>query len=739
MDRVDRIYQSKMDMLKRKENAWSGKPAPDMMNTPAYRNGTYMMRKALLIKTEIDATDIRLFEDELIAGTSLKTSIYVFQASTFEERLQYTDMHAMMPGMVRDDDEDGVFYKECYTRSTKSIRDDVGMARWNWGHSCGGFERILEMGYLGIAEDAERRIAEMEASGQIDEEKRDFWQAVSMTTRAVVDLATRYAVALEDAAAKETNPERAAELQQMAANMRHVPGRPARTFWEALQSIWLAFMVCARFNGTDIGRFDQYVYPYYQRDVAAGILTEEKATELIEHFFLKCFEVYIISGVGNLGCHPSIMLAGINADGKDGTNLITYMCLHAIERFGTPCPKLSVRINEQTPVEIFKVAHRMLLKGVNQPDFYSDWNILNAYQRIGVPFEDAVKYAQSVCEEVSLAGISEEVTNDGLHIDLHHHVLLAMRRAAKGTAPDTFDGFLAMVDEEIVKSCRTNMDMHDRQTLKIAHFGPQPLHSAAIVGCLESGKDITAGGAKYNNTGSVLAGLACATDSLYTIRRLVYDEKRMTMAEFYAIVRSEYKDHERLRQEILHKLPKYGNDVDDVDQYATHLFGVFQRTLQERKNNRGGTFKVGAWASGHRDWYPAMPDGHLRGEAFATNISPTPGRDLDGVTAILRSATKPDLSLVTGGGMVDVSMSPSCLRGEAGVEILRQLVMSYADMGGIALQFNIADAEVLRQAQEHPDCYQNLMVRVWGYNDYFVALTEERQNHIIARTVQETM
>jgi formate C-acetyltransferase len=250
------------------------------------------------------------------------------------------------------------------------------------------------MGYLGIAEDAERRIEEMQKSGSVDEEKIAFWTAVSRTTRAVCGLSERYADALMQMAAEESDPSRAVELLAIADRMRRVPARPAKTFREALQSVWFAWMCSTKFNGCDLGRADQYLYPYYERDRKNGLLNDETAEELIDCFMLKCLEARIAAGPRNRGLGPSIMLGGLRADGKDGTNPLTYMFLRATERFGTPTPKLSVRLNEQTPAAIYEQAHRMLMKGLNQPDFYADRTVVPAFERIGVPFEDAVEYAR---------------------------------------------------------------------------------------------------------------------------------------------------------------------------------------------------------------------------------------------------------------------------------------------------------------------------------------------------------
>ena len=734
MDRVDRIFAQKQALCDSGIGFNPKNIRLELLKEPGFAQRSFMQRKARLVEATLENVQVKLFPDELLAGTFCGTWVDATY-NTYEERRTYGNMNHEYDrrNKMCIADAKTVYFSKAREMTDEEVTDP-DTSRWAWGHSCGGFPRILEMGYEGIAAEAERRIEEMTASGAVDVEKKEFWEAVITCSRAVCSLSNRYADALEEAA-KETSCEvRASELRQMALNMRNVPAYPARTFYEALQSVWFSFMCCVRFNGTDLGRFDQYVYPYYKSDIEKGILTEAQAEELVGNFFLKCFENYAAEPQ-NSGLHPSIMLCGLNADGKDGTNPVSYMCMRMTERFKVPTPKISVRINEQTPRQVFEIAHRMLLQGINMPDFYFDRVIIPAYERIGVPFADAVAYAQSICEEVSLAGISEECTNEGIHCDVHDKVKLAMERVIDGASAETFEAFMQLVEEEIRTCVQEEKVFHTRQTEKICRFGPQPLHSASIVGCLESGKDIMAGGAKYNNTGSLIGGLATAADGLYAIKQLVYEEKRLTMHEFYRIIQSDYAGEDYLRMEIIHKFPKFGNDDDRVDSIAMRLFDIYAEEVEKGFNSRGGRYKVGAWASAHRSWHPATPDGRRQGDAFATNISPTPGRDFKGVTAAIRSGTKINMKICTAGAMLDISMSPDCIRGEYGVDILKQIVSVYGELGGGAMQFNIVDAQMLKNAQVDPSQYRNLMVRVWGYNDYFTVLPKDRQDHIISRTV----
>jgi len=454
----------------------------------------------------------------------------------------------------------------------------------------------------------------------------------------------------------------------------------------------------------------------------------------VDALWMKFMEDRIMQ-VKNDGMHPSIMLTGLDAAGKDSTSDVTYMCMTATRHVGGSNPKISVRVNEQTPQELYDLAHIMLTEGMMMPDFYNERAIIAGYSRIGVPFEDAICFAQSLCEEVSLSGISEECTNEGPHVDMNDMLMQGMRACVESGGD--FDRLIACIDEAICAKVKAEVDFHLRQTEKLRYFQPEPLHSATILGCIESGKDILSGGAKYNNTGSILGGIATAANGLYAIRRLVYEEKRFTLKEFLEILDRDYEGQELLRAEILAKFPKYGNDVDDVDAYAVQLYDIYVRELEKYRNNRGGVIKIGAWASAYRDNYPATPDGRKRWDHIATNISPNPGTDQKGATAVMRSATKMDLQKCTAGGMIDITLSPSCLRGENGADVLRQLVEVYCRMGGSAIQFNFVDTQMLEAALADPIKYKNLMVRVWGYNDYYVGLPKDRQIHILNRTRHE--
>lgn len=738
MERVDRIYSYMKKLQEEGCDFYHDDKRYDLLTEPGFAEMSFMKRKARMIEATLERGKTRVFPEELLAGTFLGTGVRINYA-TLEERRTFADMSHAFPRRNNRYINGEEIYSSKPLRLTEDELQDPDCVSWSWGHSCGGFRRILEMGYEGIAAEAEKKIAEMEDSGIIDTEKKEFWEAVITVVRAVCRLSERYAQEAKRQAeqlrqTEGTDTERVKELTEIAAVMRYVPAYPARTFREAVQSVWFSYMCSVKFNGTDLGRLDQYLYPYFERDVQAGILTCEEAEELIDNFFLKCHEFYIALP-RNSGLHPSIMLGGRKADGQDGTNAITYMCMRATERFATPTPKISVRINDDTPDEVFEIAHRMLMKGINQPDFYADDVVISAYERIGVPYEDAVEFAQSVCEEISLAGLSEDCTNEGPHCDMHDKVKLAMERVAGGECAETFEAFLQLVEEEIRKCISDEREFHVLQTEKLRRFNPQPLHSAAIVGCLESGKDITAGGAKYNNTGSVIGGLATAADGLYAIKKLVYEEKRLSMAEFCQILQEDYKGNELLRMEILNKLPKFGNDDDRVDAIAAQLFDIYADELEKYPNSRGGIYKIGAWASEYRSSYMATPDGRCKGDTFAINISPTPGRDIKGVTAVMRSGAKINMKICTAGAMLDVAMNPGCIRGEKGVDILKHLVRTYGKLGGSGLQFNIIDADVLKDAQKNPMKYRNLMVRVWGYNDYFVSLEKRKQEHVISRTI----
>lgn len=702
------------------------RPVLNLMARPEYANASFMLRRGMLVDALLEEMEIIIFPEDRLFGSFLG-GIPQQITESYEERKAWADMSLAFPARNTVYGTNDYCYEN--RRLSENELHNPNMGRWSWGHSCYGLEVILKKGYLGLIEEAEAHLA----AGEGDLAQREFWQSVSMACRGVIRHAERHADAIAALREAESDPIRQAELAEAEACVRRVPAHPVRSFYEAVQATWFSFMCHYLFNGTDIGRLDQYLYPYYEQDIQSGALTAEKAQELMDMLWLKMYEMQLLVP-DNRGIHPSIMLAGVNADGKDITNPVTYMALTATRHIGSPNPKVSLRINEQTPEDIFHLAHEMLSSGLNMPDFYHEKAVLSAYERIGVPYADAVCFAQSVCEEVSLAGISEECTNEGPHIDLHDLVMRAMRRCSTDGAD--FETLLARVEEEIQIKVASEVEFHHQQTAKLAHYLPQPLHSATIAGCLDSGKDIYAGGAKYNNTGSVFSGAATAANSLYAIRRLVYDEKRLTIPQFLAILDADYQGYESLRAEILTKFPKYGNDVDDVDQYAVRMFRVFANELEKYRNSRGGVFKIGAWASEYRSNYPATPDGRKRWDSFAVNVSPTPGSDAKGATAVICSAAKLGICRCTAGGMVDVTLPPSALQGENGVQVLRQLIEVYCRMGGSAIQFNFIDRALLEKAVADPLQYRSLMVRVWGYNAYFVTLSPSMQKHLMDRAMR---
>lgn len=696
-----------------------------------YENSSFMLRRGMLVKKLLSSLPLRFFDDELITGSILGIMPDLI-TDTYEERSIYADISLAFPA------RNTVFGSDAYCPENRHLTKDElhtnGSGRWNWGHSCYGLEKILKKGYMGIARDAQQNLDELQTRGDADDEQIDFLTSVIMCCEAVTDFANRYSAALLEKAKVETNDAKAFELKKAAICAAHVPANPASSFYEALQSTWFSFMCNLIFNGTDLGRFDQIIYPYYQKDLNAGLITPYDAQEMLDCLWVKFTEWHIWHPTDK-GAHPSIMLSGVDARGVDGTNDLTYMCLNATRHVGAPHPKLSLRINDQTPPALFDLAHDMLLHGLMMPDFYNETSVIKAYEKLGVPYADAVCFAQSVCEEVSLAGLCEDCTNEGPHVDLHHMVMSALRLSEHDNA--SFEQLLSRVDSQIVDRVAKEVAFHNLQTEKLRRFLPQPLHSATIQGCVESGRDILAGGAKYNNTGSVLSGIATASNSLYTVKRLVYDEKRLTIKELLSIVDNDWNGHETLRAEILSKFPKYGNDIDKVDQYAVRMFKVFADELGKYKNSRGGIFKVGAWASEYRSNYQATPDGRKRWDSFAVNVSPTPGSDTKGATAVIRTASKLGLNRCTAGGMIDITLSPSCIRGDKGIDVLKQLVYTYCALGGAAIQFNFVDSTILENAARDPLKYKNLMVRVWGYNDYYVALPPRMQKNILDRTKRE--
>lgn len=617
------------------------------------------------------------------------------------------------------------------------------------GHVIPGYRRVLKMGFRGIEKMAEEGLANLKETDEKYDQRKDFYESVVVAANAVCDYSNRYAdLAMEMAeTASET---RKAELLEIAEHARRVPALPPRTFMEALQSVWMTNVVMEMSYGEgnifSQGRVDQYLYPYYTTDLAEGRITYEEAVEAIEEYLVKLSSV-VIAGQNN------ITIGGLDKDGNDATNDVSYMFLEAIANVKSLLNTLSIRISPKSPRDFLKRTLEAY-KYTAGMGIHNDEVLVPQLHNTGYSLEDARDYSIVGCVEphgtgndfsytagnaVQISIILNMALNEGRTILSGNKTLGAKTPPAKDfkSFEDVKKAFVDQLKFSI-DLCVKKAEIKDKT---FAEYLPSPLLSSSIEGCLESGMDATRNGAKYNNNPMGSQGLATVTNSLAAIRWAVFEEKLVSMEELVNHMNNNFKGAEELREKLRNKAPKYGNGDESTDEIALWVANTLCDITRKYKARGGdGIYHNCLVSSGTQiiegKMLGATADGRLKGEPVANGISPANGTETNGLTMALRSVAyataEPHL---TNGASMNVRLNPSIMQTDEGLDQLTSIVEAYLDLGGRELQINPISSETLRDAQAHPENYPDLSVKVTGYSARFIDLTKELQDDIIARTV----
>ncbi|MGI5870216.1 MAG: pyruvate formate lyase family protein [Kiritimatiellia bacterium] len=566
----------------------------------------------------------------------------------------------------------------------------------------------------------EARLARAEAEG--DAEGVNFLGNAIRCVKAVLDLAARYRRAAEEKG-----------LATIAETLAQVPAKGARTFHEALQSLRILHYAlwCEGEYHCGLGRIDQYLLPYYEADIQAGRLTDDAALEKLQEFFIACnrdSDLYIGVQQGDNG--QSVMLGGKPrhpADGETAFNALSRLCLQACGDVKLVDPKINLRVDSQTPLEIFKLGTELTKKGLGFPQYANDDVVIPALERWGYDPEDARDYTVAACWEFIIPGCGMDVNN----IDALSFVgcLDAALRQVAASAK-AFDDVMAAFETEIQRRA-------DALVAKYAHVEilPGPFASVISCDCIDKARDISQG-AKYNNFGIHGTGIAVAVDSLASVRELVFEKQLVTLSELVDLLDTDYAG----RPDVLaaaKAAPKMGNADPRADDLATRLVAFWGRAFDGKRNGRGGIYRPGTGSAMYYIWHarevPASADGRLKGQPLPANYAPSLGVPVKGPVSVVRSFTAPDLSPVCNGGPLTLELHDSAFAHPDGVEKVAHLVKFFIDRGGHQLQINTINRETLLDAQQHPENHRHLIVRVWGWSGYFVELDPCYQNQIIQR------
>ncbi len=625
------------------------------------------------------------------------------------------------------------------------------------GHLVPDYPRVVQIGWMGLCAEAQAVLKHPYTTT----EQRHFAKALLICGDAVQAYQQRYDKLLHQLAEGEPNPGRKAELLEMARICARVPWHPPQTFPEALQALWFIHMLAMAAEsypgpGVSPGRVDQYLYPFYQADLDSGRLTRAQAKEWLECWWIKHNYVYDYQGwTGtNQGINSSfgqlITLAGMDAEGNDSSNDLTYLMLDVIEEINLLEPKPNVRIHHKTSQRLIDRMVDILSKAQGAPFLINfDENSIAGLAWQGLPAERLWDYAPVGCLENTLAGDDRSGTVD-VNLNLAKAVELAMnngkdQRSGKQIGPKTGEAEHFTTYEDFDQAVKSQLDHLISWIIRVnnladagrARWEPVPYLSALVGGCLESGKDSNAGGAHFNFLTVEGIALATVVDSLAAVKKLVFESKTVSLTELVQALQANFEGYEALRQTLLNKAPKYGND----DPYADQIGQDFSRHWTEKvfsfhaptgKRYRAGYLSWNYWIA-YAPSTAATPDGRKRGQYLSNAVCPVNGADRKGPTAVIKSVGHLDLQTAPNGASHTISFSPSLLRDPEHRRKLGALLRAYARVGGTALQINVIDADTLRAAQQHPDEYRNLLVRVTGYNAYFTGLGKEIQDEIIAR------
>ncbi len=617
---------------------------------------------------------------------------------------------------------------------------------------------LFKKGFGGIIREAEAHIAALDITKPEDAEKKDFYESIILTSKGIIRYANRYADEAERLAAETGDATRAAELRTIAANCRQVPEHPPRSFYEAIQFLWftqIGGILSENPLSLNPGRFDQYMYPYYKADVAAGALDEAFAQELVDALWLKYSEwVWTISAntadyFAGYNQFQNLTVGGKMRDGRDGTNPVTYLALKATEEVKTHQPGLSVRVHADCPREFLNAVTHLVSKGTGFPAIHSDsvgyQMLINAgyepgdardWNNCGCVVPHSRKTGEwTAAVNMNFGSALEYALNQGNSLMTGEKMGLDEQPAANFTSYDEVkDAFFKQFDN----LCRHAVIMTVEAQRLHKEMVPRPFLSSCIEHCMESGRDLSKGGAKYN-IGPVITGigLAVVANSLAVIKKLVFDEEVCDMSTLAKALQVNWEGCDELRA-AAQACPKYGNDDDYVDDIAIEIANHFYEEIHQYKDIFGSPFLTAFM--GISNYIPmgrvlgATPDGRKNGEPSSEGVSPYVGTDTSTPLAALRSSAKVNQEIHSGGTLLNLRLDHNLVatkRGQANVGAMIQTLFS---LGGFHVQFNCISSDLLRDAQLHPENHRDLLVRVAGYSTQFVNLSRSMQDAIIART-----
>ena len=742
------------------------------------------IRRALALKAVLDGMTIHIYDGELIVGNhaSGRRVGPVFPewgVHWLESELNEIDSRAqdkmVLPEQVKQELLSIIPYwrgKTVYDRVWGSLPEEVKQARTSFVFTVDLFERgsfghmiydspsILKNGLREIRKQIADKLAEAEAAAPNQIKHIIFWQAADIVCGAVINFAHRYAAEARSQARVCEDPKRRNELLMIADVCDWVPEKPARSFWEAVQAAWflqLIIQIEGNGNSVSMGRLDQHLYPYFENELARHSQAVEHCQELLDCLWIKLNELVKVWDAEATHVHAgwpmtqNVMIGGQTSSGCDATNELSFLMLNAQEHVRLAQPQFTMRVHSDTPHELLLRACEVIKGGGGMPALFGDQAVIGSLLGLGIPLTEARNYAIVGCVEPSVIGafgrnnggyfnlarVVDMAINDG--VDRLTGVQLGLKTGDVG-AFTTFDHVLAAVKKQMAHFVHLLAIEDNLIDMAQEELTPHIAASILIPDCIDKGCDITTGGARYHWTTPFGAGMATAGDSLAAIKKCVFEDRKLAMKELNKALDSDFEggDGRRIRQLLL-KSPKYGNDLEQADCMVTLVSNLFHDQVQQYPTWRGGRFVGGLFtlsATVPHGWRTgATANGRRAKTPVSDSISPTNGADLQGPTAVLSSASRLDHVRCGGGNVLNMKFTPGALESQGTLNKFAMLLKTYlTDLGGFELQINVASAKTLRAAQDNPELYRDLIIRVSGYSARFVELAQDIQDDIISRT-----
>ena len=630
------------------------------------------------------------------------------------------------------------------------------------GHVVVDYEMLLKKGFKGILDEVKEKIKHLDLSNSSDILKHTFYKSVVIEYESIIKWILRYAELADKMSRENCNKNRKEELIEVSKNCRFISENPPSNFWQALQTWFFAELILFGLeqNCTAVspGRFDQYMYPFYKKDYEKGIISREKAIELIQCLFIKLSEMSILwdydsasyySGFSMTLC---LLIGGVDKNGNDATNELSYLILQADKNTGVLQPETAVRVHTNSPASLLMEAVKEVKIGRGKPKFFMDNAAIQMIRNTGVSLEESRNYSVVGCVELTPTGNAAAYTG-AVFINMAKCLELALSNGqcfitGKTIGLNTGNPEKYKNYEELIEAFKKQLSFILRNTSIVmnailqAHseLYPCPFTSTLIGDCMEKGIDFTSGGAVHNFIGVSGVGLPNVANSLSAIKRYVYEENKVSLSNLVDIMKKDFAGHEKLRLELWNRMPKFGNGDDYVDDIAREIGQFYCRELEKYSGPFGNKYRPGLFAVSIN-----VPFGHATGATAEGRkalkpladggLSPTAGTETKGLLAVIESASKIDNLLATNGTLLNIRLSPSIFDREEEMMKIVGLLKSYNELGGYHIQFNVIDNEVLRKAQASPEDYKGLMVRVAGYSAYFIELNPEVQEDIISRTI----